>query len=62
VLCRQPTAERMEALDERLEKESMSDAAYKDAADALMRQRREDERALMKRLTEQELAGEKRSD
>jgi hypothetical protein len=62
VLCRQPTAERMEALDEKLEKESMSDAAYKDAADALMRQRRDDERALMKRLTEEELAGEKRSD
>ncbi|MFS2157164.1 NEL-type E3 ubiquitin ligase domain-containing protein [Pseudomonas sp. Pseusp122] len=56
VLCRQPTADQMEALDERLAKESLTDAAYKEAADALMRQRREDEQGLMKRLTEGELA------
>lgn len=57
LICQRPTAQRMEALDDQQSLHPLTDAAYKDAADAIMHQRREDERKLMQRLTETELAG-----
>lgn len=55
--CRKPTEWRMDALDDRLEKGTMTDGAYKQAADEILRQRKADETTLMKQLTQAELAG-----
>lgn len=56
-LCRRPTARQMEALDDRQSEQPLTDAAYKETAEAIMQQRRQDEEALVKQLTIAELAG-----
>lgn len=53
--CRKPTELRMEALEELQSEGRMTDGAYKDAADQILRQRRVDEAALMKQLTQAEM-------
>jgi C-terminal novel E3 ligase, LRR-interacting len=54
---RQPTALRMEALDDLQSRQPMSDGDYKNAAEQILRQRRADEEALMTQLTQAELDG-----
>ena len=55
--CQQPTAMRMEALDDLQSENPLSDATYKREADAILRQREWDEERLMRQLTAAELAG-----
>lgn len=56
-VCREPTARQMEALDDRQSEQPLTDAAYKETAEAIMQQRRQDEEELVKQLTIAELAG-----
>jgi hypothetical protein len=55
--CRKPTELRMGALDDLQSEGAMTDGAYKNAAEEILRQRRADESTLMKQLTQAELAG-----
>lgn len=57
IACQRPTAMRMEALDDLHNEHPMSDAAYKDEADAIMKQRQRDEEELMTQLTQAEWVG-----
>jgi len=54
--CRKPTELRMGALDDLQSEGGMTDGAYKNAAEEILRQRRTDERTLMTQLTQAELA------
>ncbi|MCQ2998812.1 hypothetical protein NLO98_03450 [Pseudomonas syringae] len=57
VACQRATALRMESLDDLQSERPMSDAAYKDKADAIMKQRQRDEEELMTQLTQAEWVG-----
>lgn len=54
--CRTPTELRMDALDDLQSQGRMTDGAYKNAADDILRQRKADEHVLMQQLTQTELA------
>lgn len=58
VACQKPTAMRMQALDDSLSELSLSDAAYKREAEAILKQRQQDEEQLMVQLTQAELGND----
>lgn len=57
VACRKATELRMSALDELQAQGTMASGAYKNAADAILLQRKADEQGLMTQLTQAEIAG-----